>query len=143
MSRAITRVSPGVYIKEFEPKYGSSLNEILNAKQCTEDIVKYMEEQLRNSFVGTVITKETVERIKSNVYGMAKQYTAAGFPIEIEDLELKNDTLTFRLQIPPFYPNAPFNPVYDFTIENTHSEIKITRKNLTRTEAPWMVTDKP
>lgn len=140
MSGPISRISPDVYIKG--PNYGSNLHEILKIKQSTEteEIVKYMEEHLHKNFVGTAITKKSIERIKSNIYGLAQQYTKSGFPIEVEDLELKNDTLTFKLQIPPFHQT---DLVYDFTVETIHNEVKITRRNLTRPNAPWRITDKP
>lgn len=130
----MSNILPGVCTKIDDPGYGTSLHELLNTKLYTDRIAEFLREQLSNKFVEMVVTKEVLNNVKSNIYDFAAHYGS-----EIKDLNFDFDTntLTFKLQVLPCQAVL----TYDFAVEPISNAPNVSvEKNLTRPDAPWMVT---
>jgi hypothetical protein len=128
-------ITPGTYIPIDQTRLAQTSSQI--ELMTAEEIAQYLRDQLHSAFEGKPLTLADKQAMQQQLNLMAKQFTQCGYPLEIKDLVLENDSLNFTMQIPPYLkPSNSTSHEYKFC--SSPPVFKVSG-NLTRPNAPWKI----
>lgn len=128
--------NPGVYVQqELEPSVKIALTK--TARECVgtlAGIKSHLTQQLDYRFRGCEITSLTLDTVTAYLQDELRYCSPAGVNITLENVEIKNQLVTFSLNVVDHYRSA-----FEHLLESESQE-ELPPANLTRPNAPWRIS---